>query len=402
MNGRRKICKMRVSDLRVLACGFFLEQYPRFDTLWEALSRLGLQQLIDLRDKRVLNDEYFEKLRDDEGRSTFHKIVGKIHSLYYLSRYAISISKKARQEKVDIIFIFPVNLFLAVCLGMLKLLHGARVYFDLNTSAYSATRTHSPGSFQIAEVYILEFLSIKFADRLICPTPEYANYYKELYKTRDDKFSVVIDGVQDIWFEQPVDIVQEVHSTKRVLYWGNFLAQHGLDMILDSAEELRDDNVEFVFCGKGGKEAWLKEEIRRRNLSNVVFRGFAPTTEELIHIIDSADCTLGHLRNMHDTRLAPSNKVKQGMARRKPVITIWTRQKEDLYQTKDNPLPPLIQIEPGAKALTEAIREIVNNPQKAEQVGNIARSTVKRLHSIEVVTSALRESLEKTLRKDEK
>lgn len=402
MNERPTTSKMRVSDLRVLACGFFLEQYPRFDTLWEALSRLGLKQLIDLRDKQVFNEKQLDILRAEQNKSIFYRMAVKIRSLCYLPRHAISISRTARQQKVDVIFVFPINLFLATCLGLLKLYHGAVVYYDLYTSTYSAARTHSPSRFKIAEAYILEFLSSRFADRLICLTPEYASYYNKLYKIREDKFSPVPDGIQDIWFEQPVDIVQEVHSPKRVLYWGNYLVQHGLDMIVDSAEELKDENIEFVFCGKGNREAWVREEVRIRNLSNVVFEGFVPTTEELINVIDNSDIALGHLRDMHDTGLSASNKMKQGMARGKPVITVWTKQKEELYQTKDNPLPPIIQIESEASKLTEAIREIVNNPQKAEQVGNIARSTVKRLHSMEAVTSALRESLAKTSTKDEK
>jgi glycosyltransferase involved in cell wall biosynthesis len=169
-------------------------------------------------------------------------------------------------------------------------------------------------------------------------------------------------------------------------------------MILDSAEELKGENIEFVFCGKGDREAWVREEVRRRNLSNVVFKGFIPTTEELIQVVDSADIALGHLRDIHDIRLSAANKQMQGMARRKPVISVWTKQQEDLYQTKDNPLPPLIQIESETKALTEAIRDLVNNPEKAEQIGNIARSTVERFHGIEAVTSALKESLRKALK----
>ncbi len=393
MTGRRELNKNHISDLRILACGFFLEGYPRYDTLWEALSGLGLQQLIDLRDKRLLDEKQVDILRAERSRSIFHKMVVKIRSLYYLPKYAISISRTARQEMIDIIFVFPGSLFLATCLGMLKFFHGGRVYFDLYTSAYSAARTHSPGMLKTAEAYILERLSSKLADRLICLTPEYASYYKKLYKIRADKFSSVPDGIQDIWLEQPASTSQDLHRPKRVLYWGNYLVQHGLDMILDSAKELEDENIEFVFCGKGDNEGWVREEARRRNLSNVVFRGFIPTTEELIQIVDSADIVLGHLKDMHDTGLSASNKMKQGMARSKPVITIWTRQKEELYQTKDNPVPPIVQIEQSSRALIAAIREVISDPHKAEQIGNIAWLTVKKLHGIEAITSALKEAV---------
>ena len=75
---------------------------------------------------------------------------------------------------------------------------------------------------------------------------------------------------------------------------------------------------------------------------------------------------------------------------------LWhiSKKKEELYQTKDNLFPPIIQIRSEAKSLTKAIREIINNPEKAKKIGDIARSTVQRLHGIEAITSAVRESLD--------
>ncbi|MBW1672885.1 MAG: glycosyltransferase [Deltaproteobacteria bacterium] len=394
---RRKSGKICVSDLRLLACGFFLEQYPRYDTLWEGLSRLDFQQLIDLRDKRVYNDKYIESQRYEESRGSFHSLARKIRSLYRIPRYAISISNTAYRKKVDVIFVFPGNLLLVICLGLLKFLHHAKVYFDLFDSEYLTARRHSIGRFSIVTCYILELLSSKFADELICVTPEYASYYQNLYKIRDDKLNVVIDGIQDIWFDEPAGISHEVHRPKRVLYWGNFLFLHGFDLILDAAEELRNEDIEFILCGRGDKEAWIRQEAQKRNLSNVILKGFVPTTKELIHIIDGSDITLGHFRDIYAINFGSANKVREGMARGKPVITIWTKQQEDLYQTKDNPFPPLIQIEPSAKSLAKAIIEILNDPLKAERIGKKARSTAKRLLGIEAITSALKESLEKTL-----
>lgn len=198
-----------------------------------------------------------------------------------------------------------------------------------------------------------------------------------------------------MWFEEPVTISHENHHPKRVLYWGTFLIQHGLDIIVDAAEELRAEDIEFIFCGEGGKEAWVREEVLKRNLSNVVFEGYVPTTKELIHFVDSADVTFGHLKDTHDASLEPPCKTKQGMARGKPVITLWTKQMEDLYRTQNNPFPPLILINPDSKSLAEAIMEVIKNPLKAERIGDAARSTVKRLHGVEMVTSQLRKAFER-------
>ncbi len=395
MPARDTLSKLHISDLQIIACGFFLEGFPRNDTLWEALNRLDLKELIDLRDTMTLNSTQIDILWAMENERFFRKLTRKICSICRQFRQVIKIVRLVRRKRVDLIFLFHGNFFMTICLGTLRLIHGARVYFDLFCSAYSAERPETPRGFEIAEANILTLLSSRFADRLLCLTKEYASHYQYKYKIRPDRLSVVHDGVQSIWLDQPVYNNRATTRPKRVLYWGIFLAQHGLDMILDAAEELKGESVEFVFCGKGEGEYWAKEEVRRRNLDNVIFMGFIPTTEELIRVVDSADITFGHLRDMHDVQLSAALKQLQGMARSKPVIALWTKQKEDLYQTKDNPLPPVVQVEPQAKAITEAIKDLMNNPEKARQIGEIARSTVERLHSGEALASELKESLEK-------
>lgn len=401
---RRKLGRtsIPISDLRVLACGVALEQYPRDDMLWKGLSKLDLAKLIDLRHVQNYLEVYQNSMNKKDAtrtknRSIFRRIVRQVYSRYSFFKYMVSILRTIRKEKIDIVFVFPRNYHLAICLGLLKFFHGAKVYFDLYVSMYSIAISNSLGRFAVIRSWLKEFLSIKLADRLICQTPEYARYFSKLYKTRIDKFSAVHIGVQDVWFDEPVSISHEVQRPKRVLYWGTFLIQHGLDVIIDAAEELRNENIEFIFCGGGRKEAWVKEEVRKRKLRNVVFKGFIPTTKELIHLVDTADVCLGFFRDTHDTRFIIPIKVQQGMARGKPVITLWSKQQEDIYQTKDNPFPPLILINPDSKSLAKAIMEVVEDPQKGKKIGDAARLAVKRLHGVEAVTSALRKGFEKSI-----
>ena len=402
---RRKLggASVSISDLRVLACGVALKQYPRDDMLWEGLSRAGIAKLIDLRHVQNYLDEYQNSLNKKDAtrtknRSLSRRIVRQIYSRYSFFKYVLSILQTIRKEKIDIVFVFPRNYHLAICLGLLKFFHGAKVYFDLYVSMYSIAISNSLGRFAVIRSWLKEFLSIKFADQLICETPGYARYLSKLYKTRIDKFSAVHIGVQDIWFDEPVSISHEVQRPKRVLYWGTFLIQHGLDVILGAAEELRNENIEFIFCGGGKKEAWVKEEVRKRKLRNVVFKGFIPTTKELIHLVDSADVCLGFFRDTHDAQFSIPIKVQQGMARSKPVITLWNKHMEDTYRTKDNPFPPLILIIPDSKSLAKAIMGVIKDCKKAEKIGDAARLTVKRLHGVEAVTSQLRVALEKALK----
>jgi glycosyltransferase involved in cell wall biosynthesis len=392
MAEKRKSTIKSISNFKVITCGYSTEGFPRNDTLWEALSQLGLKELIDLRDNVVLTSEQIDIINAQKNLPILKKIGRKIVSLYHLYRKANTIIRLTRQKKVDVIFVFHGNFFLAIYLGMLKRFHGASVYFDLYCAAYSTKRTDNPRGFEVLETNILTFFSGKFAERLACLTEEYGDYYRRKYKMSAEKLVVIPDGIQNIWFTQPVDVSKKSHRRTRVLYWGIFIAQHGLDLILDAAEALKNEGIEFVFCGKGEGESRAKEEVHRRNLHNVTFKGFIPTTEELIRVVDSADITFGHLIDIHDVRLSAAIKQLQGMARSKPVIALWTKQKEELYETENNSLPSLVQVEPGAEALTETIRNLMQNPEKAELIGVNARKTVEMIHGIKAITDALKES----------
>ena len=161
---------------------------------------------------------------------------------------------------------------------------------------------------------------------------------------------------------------------------------------------MKDKKVEFIFCGSGKQEKALKEQAKEKKIGNVIFKGFIPTTEELICLVDSADICLGFFKDTHDASFTIPIKVQQGMARGKPVITLWNKCMEDLYRTKDNLFPPLILINPDSKSLASAIKGVIKDRQKAEKIGNAARLTVERVHGVEAVTSALKESLERAFK----
>jgi glycosyltransferase involved in cell wall biosynthesis len=385
-----------LSDLRVLVCGTTQKQYPRDDTLWEGLSRLDVEKLIDMRrvqDYIETRQAHLSGRSDKAGRKVFSRLAFEIR----VFRYALSIMRTARREKVNIVFVFSRNHHLAIVLGLLRFYHKASVYFDLHYSRYSAATANSFKKSTVVKNWINEFLCIRLANRLICLTEEYAEYYQRTYMTRINKFSVVHDGVQDVWFEEPASAGStdnpEGHKPMLVLYWGGFLIQHGLDIIIGAAEELKDKDIKFVLAGGGWREAYAREEVDKKRLSNVNLVGFIPTTRDLIHLVDRADVTLGQLKDTHDVRLAAANKTKQGMARCKPVIAIWTKQKEDLYRTEGNTCSSLIMIKNVDRdSLAKAILDIMCCPQEAKRIGNAAREVVEKIHRVEMIASALRES----------
>ncbi|MFK5950497.1 MAG: glycosyltransferase family 4 protein [Methylococcales bacterium] len=60
-------------------------------------------------------------------------------------------------------------------------------------------------------------------------------------------------------------------------YSGNMGRAHEFETILNIAEELQSEQgIIFVFIGGGAKKQWIEEEVKNRNLNNVVFKPYQP------------------------------------------------------------------------------------------------------------------------------
>ena len=105
-----------------------------------------------------------------------------------------------------------------------------------------------------------------------------------------------------------------------VVFAGNLGSVQALDTILDAAELLqRSDDVRIVLVGSGSREAWVREEIQRRGLANVLLTGRFPP-EAMPAILHQASALLVTLvRDPVMEQTIPS-KVQAYLAAGRPVI----------------------------------------------------------------------------------
>jgi len=106
-------------------------------------------------------------------------------------------------------------------------------------------------------------------------------------------------------------------------YVGTIGLAHGLDVVLDAAELLRQqgrDDVVFWLVGEGARKAELQAEAQRRGLDGrVVFTGALPK-EEMPRVLASADACLVHLRRTELFETVIPSKIFEMMAMGKPII----------------------------------------------------------------------------------
>lgn len=108
----------------------------------------------------------------------------------------------------------------------------------------------------------------------------------------------------------------------RVLYYGNYAPLHGLPTILESLRlAARETTIRLTLVGDGALRPSIEETARRLGVEELCdFRGHVPESE-LAGLIAAHDVVLGVFGTSRKAQTVLANKVWQGLACGKPVIT---------------------------------------------------------------------------------
>ncbi len=154
--------------------------------------------------------------------------------------------------------------------------------------------------------------------------------YKEQLLTRNvppEKISVVPNGV-DISRVRPRPANPELRRRWQAdgkfvcAYVGTVGMAHGLDVVLEAAEKLRQsgrDDVQFWIVGDGAERARLEQTAKDRNLTSITFTGLV-SKDQIDDVTASSDACLVHLRGTELFGTVIPSKVFETMALNIPII----------------------------------------------------------------------------------
>jgi colanic acid biosynthesis glycosyl transferase WcaI len=156
-----------------------------------------------------------------------------------------------------------------------------------------------------------------------------------------------------------------------VMYSGNIGLSQQLELVLEAAGRLRDDDrILFALIGEGARKNWLEERARAMGLKNVRFLPYQPL-ENLGESLSAADLHLIPLAPGVAGCLVPS-KIYGILAAGRPFIAMMEDSAEVAQIARDNAVGFVVR--PGdVDALVGAIREGVDAPERLRQMGLRAR-----------------------------
>ncbi len=139
-----------------------------------------------------------------------------------------------------------------------------------------------------------------------------------------NKIDVVTNGANMSLFK-PIDkdteLLKSLKLTDKFIigYIGTHGMAHGLEFIVESLKEVKDENIHFLFVGTGAKKEATVQKAKELKLNNVTFLDPVPKAEvsRYISIIDVALVPL--TKTVIHASLIPS-KIFESSAMKKPML----------------------------------------------------------------------------------
>jgi glycosyltransferase involved in cell wall biosynthesis len=256
---------------------------------------------------------------------------------------------------------------------MLARLGGQVCVFDPLVSRYD-TRVHDradarDGSFQSHHNRNIDSWSMSLADVVLADTAAHADYYRREFAPPDASVEVLPVGYDDAVFTGAGPEAPREDGVVPVLFYGNYLPLHGVDVIARAALLLRDQpHIRFELIGAGQTYGAVERFVRAHGLDNVTLTPRLPVAELPGRIAAAAICLGVFGVTAKATRVVP-NKVYQCMAMDRPVVT--ARSNASTEHFIDGVHADLVP--PGdAAALAAAVRRLSQDPARRRRVGSEA------------------------------
>lgn len=197
-----------------------------------------------------------------------------------------------------------------------------------------------------------EWLAARLASIAFMDTATHARRMEKLFRLAPDSVRRVWVGVEEAFF-RPVG-----HRTSdqylRVLFYGQFIPLHGIDIIIEAARHLGDAPIRWTLIGRGQEAARIRAQLAKRPVGSLQWLDWVPYERLLEHIVQ-ADVCLGIFGTSEKAASVIPNKVFQIVAAGRPLVTCDSPGIRELLT--DNP-PCVRLVQAGdASALARAIRD---------------------------------------------
>ncbi|HCT41588.1 MAG TPA: glycosyltransferase [Moraxellaceae bacterium] len=203
--------------------------------------------------------------------------------------------------------------------------HGIPLVFDPLISAYdkqvSERQKFPADSAKARRLLAWESRLFNLPDFLVADTAGHADYFHATHGVPREKLVVIPVGAEEALFA-PVPMQQKpVDAPLELVFFGTFIGLQGVDVLARAIRSYSGVPVRWRLIGEGPLRAECERVLA--GVPGVSFEGWGPL-QELPGRLASADAILGIFGTTDKSRRVIPNKVYQGLALGRPVITART------------------------------------------------------------------------------
>lgn len=175
----------------------------------------------------------------------------------------------------------------------------------------------------------------KLVDLVLADTPYQKQHLTQLFNLNANKIQVLPVGADERIYKYSPYHPSPNHELN-VVYYGLYSPIHGLEHLIEAARILRNESkIKFTLIGKGNKYQETYSLVKKYGLERVTFLTSAFEKDQ-IPLLQQADIFLGFLQKHPSVDRIIPNKVYQGMALGKAVLTAESPVTRSMFQHGEN------------------------------------------------------------------
>jgi glycosyltransferase involved in cell wall biosynthesis len=310
--------------------------------------------------------------------------------------YASLAVRFLRSPRPDVLFVGysgHFDVFPAWCLSRIR---GVPLVFDAFLSLYDSLvldrERVAAGGGRARMLAWVDRTACRLADRILLDTEAHRDYFCRTFSLPREKFWVLPIGADDTIFRPvPGPEKSPEGSPYTLLHYGRYIPLHGLETVIRAARLLEEQGAgcRFLLVGDGEERPRIENLARTLGVRSVEFLGPLPP-ESLPAVIQKADLCLGIFGKTGKASRVVLNKVYEGMAMGKPVVTGDSPAARELLTDGED----CLLCERGSpEDLARAILRLKNDREMASKMGRNARRKFEETASPAVLGRSLAENL---------
>lgn len=224
-----------------------------------------------------------------------------------------------------------------VAMIMARLITLKPIIFDAFLSFYDSMvfdrQICPPRSFRSFYFWLIDWLSCLLANRILLDTNEHIKYFIDTFKIKEQKFRRIFIGAdENVFYPRPAP----VNNKFTVNFHGTYIPLQGIKYIIEAAAILREESILFRFIGSGQQFKEMEDKISILGLkNNVEIVKFMPV-ERVADYLSRADICLGIFGDTPKAKRVIPNKLYEGLAMKKPVISARTVAIDEVFRDREN------------------------------------------------------------------